>query len=79
MFNHPLFRTIFKFERLLNYLKELCRRSGRKIRDPPVIKYFSRIAKIVYNSIDKTIGFLMFFRQIFFIMTNVSTVSAEKI
>ena len=49
------------------------------MRDPPVITYFSRVAMIVYNSIDQKIDFLMFFRQIFFITINVSTVSTETI
>ena len=45
--------------------------------DPPVITYFSRIAKIVYNSIDQKIDLLKFFSQI--IMINVNTVSTETI
>ena len=36
------------------------------MRDPPVITYFSRIAMIVYNSIDQKIDFFDVFQADFF-------------
>ena len=49
------------------------------MRDPPVITYFSRIAIIVYNSIDQKNRFFDVFQAVFFITINVSTVSTETI